>query len=186
MTTLCGGAQEDLALVAGHKTFGKKWKRIAMRIGSRCGAEALLDTAPYPCWPHVIADFAIHTVARPNGFCSAPCHTDASVPPVDRSADAARNRWVSLVKRMPLLERNHEYDAILAQAEGAFFASSRTPSSRRPCETGNAYHLEGVASMSTIQYRPNCCGGRFARDLSQEDTAWLCQLRSCLHVHHPE
>ena len=36
-----------------------------------------------------------------------------------RSADAARNRWASLVKRMPLLEKNHEYDAGLAQAEGA-------------------------------------------------------------------
>ncbi len=36
-----------------------------------------------------------------------------------RSADAARNRWASLVKRMPLLEKNHQYDAGLAQAEGA-------------------------------------------------------------------
>jgi len=27
--------QEDLVLVAGHKLMGKRWKRIAVRIGSR-------------------------------------------------------------------------------------------------------------------------------------------------------
>ena len=39
LTLVNDGRQEDLALVAGHKMYGKKWKRIATRIGSRCGTD---------------------------------------------------------------------------------------------------------------------------------------------------
>ena len=34
-------AQEDLVLIAGHKQFGKRWKKIANRIGSRWASAGL-------------------------------------------------------------------------------------------------------------------------------------------------
>jgi hypothetical protein len=55
---------------------------------------------------------------------------------------------VSLVKRMPLLERNHEYDAVLAQAEGAVLVSAAWLLLSRPLDAGIAYHLHAIAAWS--------------------------------------